>query len=195
MKLDLNKSIFNKYRSDFHKINRERILGEVSVDKSMYHMARITKDKNFDGKFFFGVKTTNIFCRPSCPSPIAKEENVIYFDTMFEALEQGFRPCLRCRPDINVEYYHGNVDGTLIVNTALEMIYSGYLNDHSIQDLAKALFISDRHLRKLFVENLGVPPIKIAKYHKSIFAKKPIIYDVNAAELKNSISLYATIRP
>ena len=142
----------------------------------IFRTARIQKDKNFDGTFFFGVKTTGIFCRPSCPSPVAKEENVLYFDTIFEALEQNFRPCLRCRPDIEVDYCSGSVDGEFLVNSALDMIYDGYLNYNSIRDLAKELLLSDRHLRKLFVDHLGVPPVKIARYHKALFAKKLLIY-------------------
>jgi len=137
-----------------------------------FKYARITKDKNFDGNFFSGVKTTSIFCRPSCPSPTAKEENVVYFNEIFEALEQHYRPCLRCRPDLNIDYYNGNISGTVIVNTALKMIYDGYLNYNSLKDLSKELMVSDRHLRGLFIENLGVPPIKIAKYHRALFAKK-----------------------
>jgi AraC family transcriptional regulator of adaptative response / DNA-3-methyladenine glycosylase II len=144
--------------------------------KKKFKDARIAKDKNFDGKFFFGVKTTGIFCRPSCPSPIAKEENVVYFNEMFEALEQHYRPCLRCRPDINIDYYNGNISGTVIVNKALKMIYDGYLNYQSITDLAAQLQISDRHLRKLFIESLGVPPVKIAKYHRALFAKKLLLF-------------------
>lgn len=141
-----------------------------------YKTARIKKDKNFDGKFFFGVKTTGIFCRPSCPSPTAKEENVVYFKDIFEALDQNYRPCLRCRPDILLDYYNGNASGTLIVQTALKMIYDGYFNTHSIADLAKKLAVSDRHLRKLFIENLGVPPVKIARYHRALFAKKLLLF-------------------
>ncbi|GAA0182478.1 DNA-3-methyladenine glycosylase 2 [Clostridium sediminicola] len=160
----------------------------------VFSIARKTKDKNFDGKFFFGVKTTGIFCRPSCPSPIAKEENVLYFDTMYDALEQGLRPCLRCRPDIKVEYYNGNVDGTSIVDSALNMIYEGYLNYNSISDLAKEFFISDRHLRKLFVENLGIPPIKVAKYHKSLFSKKLLIFsDLSVTDIA-SASGFGSVR-
>ena len=141
-----------------------------------YRIARITKDKNFDGKFFFGVKTTGIFCRPSCPSPMAKEENVVYFKDMFEALDQYYRPCLRCRPDIRLDYYNGNSCGTLTAQTALKMIYDGYLNTHSVADLAKELGVSDRHLRTLFIENLGVPPVKIARYHRALFAKKLLMF-------------------
>lgn len=141
-----------------------------------YKIARITKDKNFDGKFFFGVKTTGIFCRPSCPAPTAKEENVVYFKDIFEALDQYYRPCLRCRPDIHLDYYNGNASGTLIVQTALKMIYDGYLNTNTITDLANELAVSDRHLRKLFIENLGVPPVKIARYHRALFAKKLLLF-------------------
>jgi len=83
-----------------------------------FRRARINKDKNFDGTFFFGVTTTGIFCRPSCPSPIAKEENVIYFESIFAALQRGLRPCYRCRPDMEVDYYGGNPDGEFLVNTA-----------------------------------------------------------------------------
>jgi len=144
--------------------------------KEEYKNARITKDKNFDGKFFFGVKTTGIFCRPSCPSPTAKEENVVYFKDMFEALDQYYRPCLRCRPDIHLDYYNGNASGTLMVQTALKMIYDGYLNGHSVAGLANELGVSDRHLRRLFIENLGVPPVKIARYHRALFAKKLLMF-------------------
>lgn len=140
-----------------------------------FSRARQRKDKNFDGIFFFGVKTTGIFCRPSCPAPTAKEENVEYFDTIFAALEKGFRPCLRCHPDIEIDYYNGNANGTSVVDTALKNIFDGYLNDHTLAELAADLMISERHLRKLFVDNLGVPPIKIARYHKTLFAKKLLI--------------------
>ncbi|MDP3386869.1 MAG: Ada metal-binding domain-containing protein, partial [Eubacteriales bacterium] len=146
------------------------------MNKEGYQTARVTKDKSFDGKFFFGVKTTNIFCRPSCPSPIAKEENVLYFDTIFKALEIGFRPCMRCRPDIDVDYLNGNVDGAETVNVALEMIHNGYLSYHGIHDLAEELFISERHLRKLFNDNIGIPPVKIARYHKAIFSKRLLLF-------------------
>lgn len=138
--------------------------------------ARIAKNKSFDGQFFFAVKTTGIFCRPSCPSPVAKEENVEYYNTIFEALVKGYRPCLRCRPDIEIPYDQQNVDGVFIVEKALQLIYDGFLNRHSIKELSEALFISERQLRQVFVDNLGLPPVKIAKYHKVLFAKKLLLY-------------------
>lgn len=138
--------------------------------------ARINKDKNFDGRFFFAVKTTGIFCRPSCPAPVAAEENVLYFNTMFEALDLGFRPCRRCRPDITTEYYNPNPSGTGIVQSALQLIYEGYLHQHTVGELAETFSVSERHLRKLFVDNLGSTPAKIARYNKALFAKKLLIH-------------------
>lgn len=146
------------------------------MKNSDYRQARLNKDKSFDGQFFFAVKTTGIFCRPSCPSPVAKEKNVAYFESLFDALDAGYRPCLRCRPDIEIPYDKQNIDGVLIVEKALKLIYEGFLNTHSIKDLSDALYISERQLRHLFVENLGHPPVKIAKYHKVLFAKKLLLY-------------------
>ena len=138
----------------------------------LYSKARISRDKNFDGKFFFAVKTTGIFCRPSCPSPTAKEENVVYCDSIFQAIESGFRPCLRCRPDIHLEYNNSFVPGSEVVQEALRLIYDGYLNYCFIRDLAVKLKISERHLRKLFTDTIGLSPVKIARIHKSVFARK-----------------------
>lgn len=148
----------------------------TQVTQAEYSHARTTKDKNFDGVFYFGVKTTGIFCRPSCPSPVAKEENVLYFSSLFEALEQNFRPCKRCRPDIEVDYYTGNPTGIATVRTALHKIYNGYLNFHSVAELAAACSLSERHLRKLFIDNIGIPPNKIARYHRALFAHKMLQY-------------------
>lgn len=62
------------------------------------------------------------------------------------------------------------------MNTALKMIYDGYLNYNSLKDLSNELMVSDRHLRGLFIEKLGVPPIRIAKYHRALFAKKLLMF-------------------
>lgn len=61
--------------------------------------AILNRDKSYDGKFIFGVKTTKIICRPGCPAKIPLEKNVVFFDTMEEAAEKGYRPCKRCKPE------------------------------------------------------------------------------------------------
>ena len=155
---------------------RTTFSGKETMMQHEYSQARTAKDRNYDGRFFFGVKTTGIFCRPSCPSPVAKEENVRYFDTLFEALDQGFRPCYRCRPDLETDYTNGNIRGTFLVREALEKIYGGFLHDHSLGELAEKVGVSDRHLRQLFQDNLGARPGAVARYHKALFAKKLLVY-------------------
>lgn len=58
------------------------------------------QDKSYDGKFIFGVKTTKIICRPGCPARLPLEKNIVFFDTMEEAIEKGYRPCKRCKPEL-----------------------------------------------------------------------------------------------
>jgi len=141
----------------------------------IYRQARLRRDRNFDGVFFFGVRTTGIFCRPSCPSPTAKETHVRYFQSVYAAMESGLRPCLRCRPDVSLPWDRGSVEGPDVVAAALEMMHSGYLNYHSIIEMARELLISDRHLRQLFIDHLGIPPVRVLRHHRALFAKKLLL--------------------
>ena len=70
------------------------------VDEKEKLQAIQKRDKSYDGKFIFGVKTTKIICRPGCPAKIPLEKNVMFFDTMEEAIEKGYRPCKRCKPEL-----------------------------------------------------------------------------------------------
>ncbi|MGB3368323.1 MAG: AlkA N-terminal domain-containing protein [Acidaminobacteraceae bacterium] len=147
----------------------------VDRNNDAYSVARKNKDGNFDGKFFFAVSTTGIVCRPSCPSPIAKEENVTYFSSLYDAINKGYRPCLRCRPDIYTEFYTSNLDGEIIISDAMKLISEGFLNSNSVSDLADYFHLSERYFRKLFVKNIGLSPTQIAKYNRAIFAKRMLI--------------------
>lgn len=140
-----------------------------------FSRARRDKDAEYDGKFYFGVTTTGIFCRPSCPAPEAHEENVEYFATPYEAVERGYRPCRRCRPDIEVERNTGNPSGTLVVDQALARIRDGALNRQTLDDLSSELQVSTRHLRQLFIENLGAPPMRVINLHRALFAKRLLL--------------------
>lgn len=146
-----------------------------STGEPRYMQARLEKDASFDGRFFFGVKTTGIFCRPSCPARVAKEENVRYFATMYAALEAGFTPCYRCRPDIDLGFVHSQVEGAQIVQRAMSMIDAGWLNNHSVGQLAAAVGRSERQLRQLFSEQLGISPLRAARYSRAVFAKRLIL--------------------
>lgn len=124
------------------------------MDNNGYSIARINKDKHFDGKFIFAVSTTGIVCRPSCPSPIAKEENVTYYLTIYDAIAKGYRPCLRCQPDIYSECYTANLEGQKMLEDAMQMILDGYLDCHKISALASHFNLSERYFRKIFAKRL-----------------------------------------
>src|SRR5438477_392839 len=73
----------------------------MEIDPRICSQARLSRDARFDGRFFIGVRTTRIYCRSICPVRAAKEENVRYFPTAAAAADAGYRPCLRCRPELS----------------------------------------------------------------------------------------------
>lgn len=133
--------------------------------------ARFSRDPRFDGKFYIAVKTTGIYCRTICPASPPKEENVEYFKNAVQAAEAGYRPCLRCRPDSAPSSPAWQGNGATL-NRAIRLIDEGALQTGSIVELATRLGVSDRYLRKLFNEKMGVSPKAYALYQQCLFAKK-----------------------
>ncbi|MBE7216318.1 helix-turn-helix domain-containing protein [Shewanella benthica] len=136
--------------------------------------ARLSRDPRFDGKFFIGVLTTGIFCRPICPAIAPKEENVRYFDSAVSASSAGLRPCLRCRPDSapNSSAWKGT---RTTLERALTLIEGGVLSGNDgidIEALSDRLGISSRYLRQLFSDNFGTSPKKYAQFRDLMFAKQ-----------------------
>lgn len=131
--------------------------------------ARMARDARFDGQFFVAVKTTRIFCRPVCPANLPKEENVEYFTFAQQAMQAGYRPCLRCRPDSAPKScaWQG-VDTT--VERAVKLLRDNA--DMPVQDIAAKLGISDRYFRLLFQRTLGVSPKQYQLFEKLLFAKQ-----------------------
>lgn len=128
------------------------------------------RDRRYDGRFYFGVITTGIYCRPICPAR-PKPENIRIFKSMSEAENNGFRPCRRCRPDAAP----GSklLDGTMnTVARALRIIQSAEGDSLDVERLAAMLGVSDRHLRRLFDDHLGASPIDIMVTRRLHFAKK-----------------------
>ena len=72
----------------------------MELDRRVCDRARKSRDARFDGKFFIAVTSTRIYCRPICPARSPKDENVRYYATAAAAQAAGFRPCLRCRPEV-----------------------------------------------------------------------------------------------
>ena len=140
------------------------------MELQSYQQARLSRDPRFDGVFYVAVKTTGIFCRPICPATPPKEQNVEYFQTANEALVSGYRPCLRCRPESAPFSPAWNGTQTT-VQRALNIIHEEGFHDLKLGDLATRLGITDRYLRKLFVEKLGVSPKHYVQHQQILFAK------------------------
>jgi AraC family transcriptional regulator of adaptative response / DNA-3-methyladenine glycosylase II len=131
------------------------------------------RDARFDGLFFTAVRSTRIFCRPVCPAKTPLRRNVEFFANAAAAQAAGYRPCLRCRPEVSPDLpVWGGTSAT--VNRALRLIDAGALDQGSTQDLAERLGLTDRHLRRLFLEHVGVPPVVVAQTRRILFAKKLI---------------------
>lgn len=145
----------------------------MELDASVCERARLARDARFDGRFFTGVVTTGIYCRPVCPVPSPKPVNVRYFPSAAAAAEAGFRPCLRCRPEASpgTPAWSGS---SATVSRALKLIADGVLDDGGVETLADRLGIGDRHLRRLFLKHLGATPVAVAQTRRLHFAKKLI---------------------
>jgi AraC family transcriptional regulator of adaptative response / DNA-3-methyladenine glycosylase II len=130
------------------------------------------RDRRFDGRFYFGVKTTRIYCRPSCPAK-PKPENILVFKSLGEAEKMGFRPCMRCHPDLapGNKSWEGTIN---TVSRALRIINDSSDAELTIETLAGSLGVTDRHLRRLFDEHLGASPIEIMITQRLHFAKQAI---------------------
>lgn len=140
------------------------------MDKSTFQQARLSRDARFDGQFFVAVKTTGIYCRPICPAPAPKENNVEYFKASISAVNHGYRPCLRCRPDAAPDSFAWKGKNTSF-ERALSLINEGALASQSISQLADRLGISSRYLNTLFQDNLGTSAKSYAQHQQLMFAK------------------------
>lgn len=133
--------------------------------------AREARDARFDGLFFTAVTSTGIYCRPVCPAPTPKRRNIRYFATAAAAAAAGFRPCLRCRPELAPGAMAHRL-GEALLDRALAMIAEGALQHGSVDDLAARLGVSARQLRRLFVERMGVAPLALHTTRRLLLAKQ-----------------------
>jgi AraC family transcriptional regulator of adaptative response / DNA-3-methyladenine glycosylase II len=145
----------------------------MNLDTRICSQARLSRDARFDGRFFIGVRSTGVYCRPICPVRTAKEQNVRYFPSAAAAAEAGFRPCLRCRPELSPGTPAWSGTSTT-VSRALRLISESAMEVTSVEILASRLGIGSRQLRRLFVRHLGASPVAIMKTRRLHFAKKLI---------------------
>ncbi len=140
---------------------------------SAWWEALYSRDERFDGRFFIGASTTGIYCRPICPVPFAKPNNLVWFACAAAAEAAGFRPCRRCRPETapGTPAWGGT---SAVVSRALRLISEGVLDAGGVEDLAERLGVGTRQIRRLFGEHLGASPLKIAITHRVHFARNLI---------------------
>ena len=144
---------------------------ETDLDAAACYRIMQARDARFDGKFFTGVTSTGIYCRPVCPARTPRRENVRFFTCAAAAEAAGFRPCKRCRPETAPGTPAWN--GTLTtVRSGLRLIADGFLDEHPVTELATLLGMGERHLRRLFVEHLGVAPAAVALSRRAHFAAR-----------------------
>jgi AraC family transcriptional regulator, regulatory protein of adaptative response / DNA-3-methyladenine glycosylase II len=145
----------------------------MDLDRGICDRARRSRDERFDGRFFIGVTTTRVYCRPVCPVPAPKDEHIRYFPSAAAAECAGFRPCLRCRPEASpgTPAWLGT---SAVVSRGLRLIDEGALDDDGVDRLADRLGVTARHLRRLFLRHLGATPNDVALTRRMHFAKKLI---------------------
>ena len=142
-----------------------------SLDEKTCERARLARDARFDGLFFTAVTSTGIYCRPVCPAPAPRPANVRYYAHAAAAAAAGFRPCLRCRPElapaaVQHRYQHA------WVSAALELIADGELHAGSVESLAGRIGLSTRQLRRLFLQVVGATPKAVHANRRLLLAKQ-----------------------
>ena len=143
----------------------------MPLDADACYRALVAHDARFDGRFFVGVRSTGIYCRPVCTVRTPRREQCRFFPSAAAAEAGGFRPCLRCRPELAPGF--ASIDaGKRLANAALQLIEDGFLEGRSLAALARRLGITDRHLRRLFETEFGVPPVEYAQTQRLLLAKR-----------------------
>lgn len=133
--------------------------------------ALCSHDTRFDGKFFVGVSSTGIYCRPVCRVRTPREENCSFFLTAAEAEHAGYRPCLKCRPELAP----GNSAleaGRNLAHLAAKELEQSCGNEESLAELAARLGCTDRHLRRVFEAEFHVTPLQYRQTCRLLLAKK-----------------------
>jgi AraC family transcriptional regulator of adaptative response / DNA-3-methyladenine glycosylase II len=143
----------------------------VRAEPDPRYQALRARDPRFDGRFFVGVSSTGIYCRPVCPARTPNRENCQFFPSAAAAEAAGHRPCLRCRPELAPG--NASVDARArIAHAAADLIETGLLNDARVDELATRLGVTGRHVRRVFQSEYGVSPVQYAQTQRLLMAKR-----------------------
>jgi AraC family transcriptional regulator of adaptative response / DNA-3-methyladenine glycosylase II len=145
-------------------------MGDVLIDEEQGYRASASRDVRFDGQFILAVRTTGIYCRPSCPAIMPKRRNVVFFSTAAAAQQAGFRACRRCLPDSVPGSPEWNLRADL-AGRAMRLISDGVVEREGVPGLARRLGYSDRHLTRVLTAELGAGPLALARAHRAHSAR------------------------
>jgi len=144
------------------------------LDAEICARALGARDARFDGLFFVGITSTGVYCRPVCPARVSYPERRRFFESPAAAESAGFRPCLRCRPELAPG--RALVDAVpRLAHVAARRIAAGALNDRSVRQFARDLGVSERHLRRALEREVGVTPLELAQTHRLLLAKRLLV--------------------
>lgn len=140
------------------------------LDHERCYRAVSSRDNRFDGWFVTAVRTTGIYCRPSCPATTPKRANVEFFTSAATAQQRGYRACKRCRPDASP----GSPEWDLrqdVVARSMRLIGDGVVEREGVRGLATRLGYSERHLNRMITDELGVGPLAVARARRAQTAR------------------------
>jgi len=148
-------------------------LSTLNLNPHICYQAMQSRDCRFDGLFYVGISSTKIFCRAICSARLPKFENCTFYKSAAAAQQAGYRPCLRCCPELAPPVKLGTT-GSHTVNRALQLIEKGALDNGSVTALSQQLGVNVRTLRQQFARHVGTSPIQVAKTRRLLFAKRLI---------------------
>lgn len=140
------------------------------LDPERCYRAAQSRDARFDGWFYTAVRTTGIYCRPSCPAVTPKRTNVEFFRSAAAAQQRGFRACKRCRPDASPGSPEWDARGDLVAR-AMRLIADGVVDREGVTGLSARLGYSVRHLNRLLTDELGAGPLALARAQRAQTAR------------------------
>ncbi len=166
--------------NDFNLAVRKRLVlfdathynKRMEQENYQLYRAYLARDPRFDGVFFMGVTSTGIYCRPICTAKTPKEENCRFFRTAEAAEKAGFRPCLRCRPEMAPG--HAPIDeAQRIANLIVYHLEESMLEEeHGLEEVAAFFHLSSRHIRRIIQKEYGVSPMELVLTRRLLLAKQ-----------------------
>ena len=142
----------------------------ILPDADVCYRAMQGRDARFDGRFYIAVKTTRVYCRPSCPARTPKPENVRFYPSAAAAQRNGFRACKRCRPDASPGSPEWDVRGDL-AGRALRLIGDGVIDRDGVPGLARRLGYSERQVNRSLIAEVGAGPLALARAQRAQTAR------------------------